>query len=70
MQTHENPRENHLLSVLPEVEWDRLTSLLVAVDMPLGHVIYESGDRLDHVYFPTTSIISLLYVMGAVQIKR
>lgn len=63
MQTLENPRENHLLSVLPEGEWARLTPLLVAVDMPLGHVIYESGDRLDHVYFPTTSIISLLYVM-------
>ena len=33
------------------------------VDMPLGQVVYESGDRLDHVYFPTTSIVSLLYVM-------
>ncbi|MGO4581231.1 Crp/Fnr family transcriptional regulator [Cupriavidus sp. 2TAF22] len=51
------------MSVLPEVEWARLTPLLAAVDLPLGHVIYESGDRLDHVYFPTTSIISLLYVM-------
>lgn len=45
------------------MEWARLTPLLAAVDLPLGHVIYESGDRLDHVYFPTTSIISLLYVM-------
>lgn len=63
MRAQENPRENHLLSVLPDVEWDRLAPLLVVVDMPLGHVIYESEDRLDHVYFPTTSIISLLYVM-------
>lgn len=63
MHAHENPRQNHLLSVLPELEWARLAPLLVGVDMPLGHVIYESGDRLDHVYFPTTSIISLLYVM-------
>ncbi|POR50629.1 CRP-like cAMP-binding protein [Paraburkholderia eburnea] len=54
---------NHLLSVLPAAEWARLTSHLVQVDMPLGQVVYESGDQLSHVYFPTTSIISLLYVM-------
>jgi len=63
MQTKEDPRANHLLAVLPEVEWARLAPQLVLVDLPLGTVIYESGDRLDHVYFPTTSIISLLYVM-------
>ncbi|MCC8403363.1 Crp/Fnr family transcriptional regulator [Paraburkholderia sp. MMS20-SJTN17] len=55
--------DNHLLSVLPDIEWTRLSPHLVLVDMPLGHVVYESGDRLDHVYFPTTSIVSLLYVM-------
>ncbi|MCG5076513.1 Crp/Fnr family transcriptional regulator [Paraburkholderia tagetis] len=54
---------NHLLSVLPAVEWERLSPHLVQVDMPLGQVVYESGDRLAHVYFPTTSIVSLLYVM-------
>jgi CRP-like cAMP-binding protein len=54
---------NHLLSVLPAAEWERLAPHLVQVDMPLGRVVYESGDRLSHVYFPTTSIISLLYVM-------
>jgi CRP-like cAMP-binding protein len=54
---------NHLLTVLPEPEWGRVAPHLVPVDMPLGHVVYESGDRLDHVYFPTTSIVSLLYVM-------
>jgi CRP-like cAMP-binding protein len=54
---------NHLLTVLPEAEWGRVAPHLVPVDMPLGQVVYESGDRLDHVYFPTTSIVSLLYVM-------
>ncbi len=54
---------NHLLSALPAAEWARLAAQLVQVDMPLGQVVYESGDRLSHVYFPTTSIISLLYVM-------
>jgi len=57
------PKDNHLLSVLPEVEWVRIVPHLVPVDMPLGQVVYESGDRLDHVYFPTTAIVSLLYVM-------
>jgi CRP-like cAMP-binding protein len=54
---------NHLLKVLPEAEWARFAPHLVPVDMSLGHVVYESGDRLDHVYFPATSIVSLLYVM-------
>jgi len=54
---------NHLLSVLPAAEWARLSPHLVRVAMPLGQVVYESGDKLSHVYFPTTSIISLLYVM-------
>ena len=49
--------------MLPEAEWARVAPHLVLVDMPLGQVVYESGDRLDHVYFPTTSIVSLLYVM-------
>jgi CRP-like cAMP-binding protein len=56
-------KDNHLLSVLPDIEWARLSPQLVLVDLPLGHVVYESGDRLDHVYFPTSSIVSLLYVM-------
>lgn len=56
-------RGNHLLSVLPEAEWSRLAERLVPVDLPLGRAIYESGDRLDYAFFPTTSIVSLLYVM-------
>jgi CRP-like cAMP-binding protein len=54
---------NHLLGVLPSEEWARFATHLVPVNMSLGQVIYESGDRLDHVYFPATSIVSLLYVM-------
>ncbi|WP_027776144.1 Crp/Fnr family transcriptional regulator [Paraburkholderia caledonica] len=61
----DDPRfnENHLLSVLPEDERARLAPHLVAIDMTLGQVVYESGDRQHFVYFPTTSIVSLLYVM-------
>lgn len=55
---------NHLLAALPEAEWARMAPHLVPVDMPLGQVVYESGDRLHHVYFPTTCIVSLLYVMA------
>jgi CRP-like cAMP-binding protein len=54
---------NGLLSALPDAEWIRIAPHLVVVDMPLGQVVYESGDRLDHVYFPKTCIVSLLYVM-------
>jgi len=58
-----DPRRNQLLAVLPEPEWMRWKPYLETVDMPLGKVLYESGKRLSHVYFPTTSIVSLLYVM-------
>ena len=63
MSNVSHPKDNHLLSVLPEAEWARIGPHLVPVDMPLGQVVYESGDRLDHVYFPSTAIVSLLYVM-------
>jgi CRP-like cAMP-binding protein len=63
MENEHHPVENHLLSVLPEAERARVAAHLVPVEMPLGQVVYESADHLDHVYFPTTSIISLLYVM-------
>jgi CRP-like cAMP-binding protein len=51
------------LAALPEEEWQRWFPHLQGVEMPLGQVLYESGDTLTHVYFPTTSIVSLLYVM-------
>jgi CRP-like cAMP-binding protein len=58
-----NPRKNQLLAALPGAEWQRWQPLLEAVAMPLGQVLYEPGVTLSHVYFPTTSIVSLLYVM-------
>jgi CRP-like cAMP-binding protein len=56
-------RENSLLAALPDPEWRRWEPLLEKVDMPLGQVLYEAGATLTHVYFPTTSIVSLLYLM-------
>ncbi|HEY9199788.1 MAG TPA: Crp/Fnr family transcriptional regulator [Gammaproteobacteria bacterium] len=57
------PRRNHLLAALPEDEYERLTPLLEPVQLPPGKILYESGCQLRHVYFPTTAIVSLLYVM-------
>jgi len=57
------PTKNRLLAALPHAESQRWLSLLEPVDLPLGEVLYESGITLSHVYFPTTAIISLLYVM-------
>ena len=58
-----DPRVNQLLAALPEAEWQRWAPQLEAVELPLGEVLYESGATLKHVYFPTTAIVSLLYVM-------
>ena len=58
-----DPRENHLLAALPVAEWQRWQPQLQHVELPLGKVLYESGGTMGHVYFPTTSIVSLLYVM-------
>ena len=58
-----NPKQNHLLDALLSAEFDRLSPNLELVEMSLGKVLYESGGMLEHVYFPTNSIISLLYVM-------
>ncbi len=58
-----DPRTNLLLAALPAAEWRRWQPLLEPVEMPLGQVLYESGSTLSHVYFPTTAIVSLLYVM-------
>jgi len=59
-----DPRQNHLLAALPAPESKRLYPHLGLVPMPLGEVLYESGDPLQYVYFPTDSIVSLLYVMA------
>jgi CRP-like cAMP-binding protein len=58
-----DPRDNHILDALPDEERDRLFPHLSFVSMPLGKVLYESGETLKHIYFPTDSIVSLLYVM-------
>jgi len=55
--------QNHLLAALPAAEFERLSPHLESIPMPLGEVLYESGAQLRHVYFPTTSIVSLLYVL-------
>jgi CRP-like cAMP-binding protein len=59
-----HPRQNHLLAAFSPAEQQRLYSHLQLVPMPLGKVLYESGDVLRHVYFPTDSIVSLLYVLA------
>ena len=63
MKTPAGPKANHLLAALPDAEWQRWQPQLEAIDLPLGAVLYESGVTLGHVYFPTTAIVSLLYVM-------
>ena len=57
------PRQNQLLAALPEAELQRWLPQLESVDLPLGRVLYEPGSTLSHVYFPSTAIVSLLYVM-------
>jgi CRP-like cAMP-binding protein len=61
--TDVTPRQNHLLEALPATDYQRLAPHLELIKMPLGEALYESGGRLQYVYFPTTSIVSLLYVM-------
>ena len=63
MVIRRNPKTNHLLAALPAEVWGRWKPQLELVEMPLGEVLYESGATLSHVYFPTTAIVSLLYVM-------
>ena len=54
--------QNDLLAILPVDELERIHHHLELVPLPLGEVIYESGGKLSHLYFPTTAIVSLLYV--------
>jgi CRP-like cAMP-binding protein len=57
------PKQNQLLAALPREQWERWREHLEFVEMRLGEVLYEPGSTLTHVYFPTTAIVSLLYVM-------
>ncbi len=63
MRSAHEPVENNLLGALSQAERERIYPHLQLVPMPLGKVLYESGDVQRHVYFPTDCIISLLYVM-------
>jgi len=59
----DDPSENRLLASLPRDEYERLVPQLQPVEFVLSEVVYEFGGHLDYVYFPTTSIVSLLYTM-------
>lgn len=63
MNALHSPKRNHLLDALPEEDYMRIEPMLEYVVMPLGQALYESGGHLKHVYFPTTAIVSLLYVL-------
>jgi CRP-like cAMP-binding protein len=58
-----SPKQNHLLASLPTADYERLSPDLELVPLPLGWAVYEAGGHLGYLYFPTTSIVSLLYVM-------
>jgi CRP-like cAMP-binding protein len=63
MPSPHTPKQNHVLAALPAEDLARLQPDLELVPMPLGWAVYESGGRMSYLYFPTTSIVSLLYVM-------
>ena len=63
LQASDSPKANRLLAALPDAEAKRWLPQLEPVDLPLGHVLHEPGKILKHVYFPTTAIVSLLYVL-------
>ncbi|MFZ2450193.1 MAG: Crp/Fnr family transcriptional regulator [Methylovulum miyakonense] len=58
-----SPKQNHLVAALPADVFERIAPHLELIPMPLGDVIYESGGQLQYVYFPSTAIVSLHYVM-------
>ncbi len=57
------PQHNHLLGALGAEEFNRLSANLEPIDMPLGQVLYEPSEHLKYVYFPITSIVSMLYLL-------
>ena len=60
----QGPVENHLLAALPAEVYERLSPHLQPVSFALGGVVYESSEQMEHLYFPTTCIVSLLYTMA------
>jgi CRP-like cAMP-binding protein len=63
MSARLTPKQNHLLAALPAEVFKRLSAHMELMPMQLGEVLYDSGGQLQHVYFPTTAIVSLHYVM-------
>ena len=63
MSSPHSPKQNHLLDALPAADYARLLPHLELVPMPLGWAVYEAGGQMRYLYFPTTSIVSLLYVL-------
>ena len=63
LATKEEAVQNYLLGGIRADELDRLLPNLQLITLPLGQVLYESGEKMDYIYFPTTAIISLLYIM-------
>ena len=63
MSSKNDPNQNHLLAALLDAEFDRISPYLELVPMKLGDVLYESGGKLQHFYFPTTSIVSMHYLL-------
>jgi CRP-like cAMP-binding protein len=57
------PIQNHLLAALPDIEYKHLLPHLESVSLPFMEVLYESGDAIEHVYFPNEGLISLLVIM-------
>jgi CRP-like cAMP-binding protein len=64
MPTAHATTQNHLLAAFPQSEYERVSPDLELVEMPLGKVLSESGGRMQHVYFPTTSVVSIMYVLA------
>ncbi|OOG58695.1 Crp/Fnr family transcriptional regulator [Polaromonas sp. C04] len=65
MSSPHSPNQNHLLAALPTEEFDSLAAHLELVPLPLGAMLYEPGRQLQYAYFPTTSIVSLHYVLAS-----
>jgi CRP-like cAMP-binding protein len=60
-----NPKHNQLLAALPAAELERLAPRLEAATLPLGQMLYEPGEQLEHAYFPLSAIVSLHYVTAS-----
>lgn len=65
MMALHSPNQNHLLAALPDADRELLAARLELVPLRLGEMLYEPGIQLQHAYFPTTSIVSLHYVMAS-----